>query len=426
MTKVFPFQAWRYSKKAGPTKTLIAQPYDKITAELQESYYEANPFNIVRLIKRKAAPKNGIKSNTYEEAAETLETWITDKVLEQENRPSFYAYFQEFQHPENGQLITRKGFIGLMQVEDYSAGIVHRHELTHSGPKLDRLELTRHTRAHFGQLFMLYEDPEGSVDQSLEQTSTAPPLINVEDEFGTIHKIWQICDSNTIGRMQVAMADKRLLIADGHHRYETALAYSRENPDVPGADRVMMTFVNIHTPGLVVLATHRVFNSLRMFDKSDLLNKLRSHFEVNSFEDLDTLERHMNEVPSDKISIGSVFSGDPLYYLLSEKNTNRGSQTKTCDSENDLDVTILHSLVIERLMGVSPHDVRDLKHIRYVRGLRVAAEEVRSGKAQVAFLLRPVAVEKIAEISFGGGVMPQKSTDFYPKLQAGLTIYRFG
>ena len=222
------------------------------------------------------------------------------------------------------------------------------------------------------------------------------------------------------------MADKRLLIADGHHRYETALTYSRENPEVPGADRVMMTFVNMHTPGLVVLATHRVFDSLRMFDKSDLLHKLKSHFEVNSFEDLDTLEHHMNEAPPDKISIGAVLSGDPLYYLLSEKNTNGDSQTKTCDSEAGLDVTILHSLIIKRLMDISPNDIRDLKHIRYVRGLQVAAAEVRSGKAQVAFLLRPVAVEKIAEISFGGGVMPQKSTDFYPKLQAGLTIYRFG
>jgi uncharacterized protein (DUF1015 family) len=426
MTKIFPFRAWRYSKKAGPARTLIAQPYDKITAELQESYYEANPFNVVRLIKRKDEPKDGLTSDAYEGAAETLKTWIAEKILEQENQSSFYTYFQKFRHPENGQLITRKGFIGLMQVEDYSTGVVHRHELTHSGPKLDRLELTRHTRAHFGQLFMLYDDPEGRIDRFLEQTSAESPLIDAKDEIGTVHKVWRICDSNTIGKIQAAMADKKLLIADGHHRYETALAYSRENPDVPGANRVMMTFVNMHAPGLVVLATHRVFDSLPAFDKSDLLSQLKGHFEVSSFEDLDTFEHHMDEVPLDKISIGAVFSGDPLYYLLSEKNTDGDFQTKTCDSEDGLDVSILHSLVIERLMGISPYDVRDLKHIHYVRGLRVAVEEVRSGKAQVAFLLRPVAVEKIAKISFGGGVMPQKSTDFYPKLQAGLTIYRFG
>ena len=426
MAKIFPFRAWRYSKKAGPTDTLVAQPYDKITAELQESYYRASPYNIVRLIKRKDESAGRATPSVYQGAAETLKNWTAQGILEQDNQPSFYAYFQEFRHPDRSDMITRKGFIGLLQLENYSAGVVHRHELTHSGPKLDRLALTRHTHAHFGQLFMLYDDPKEAVGRLLDQAAVESPLISVEDEFGTTHRIWQICGPSNIAEMRASMLDKKLMVADGHHRYETALTYSRENPYLPGADRVMMTFVNMRAPGLVVLATHRVFDLLPTFDRSDLLLRLNNHFEVHSFEDIETFHRHMNEVPADKISIGVVFIGDSLHYLLTEKSAAEDPQVRSSDATKNLDVSVLHSLIIEQLMEISPNDVRELKHIRYVRGFRAAVEEVRSRRAQVAFLLRPVGAEKITEISFAGGVMPQKSTDFYPKLQTGLTIYRFG
>lgn len=426
MTQIFPFRAWRYSRKAGPIDTLVTQPYDKITAELQENYYRASPYNIVRLIKRKEESTGKTTGSIYKEAAETLKSWTAQKILEQDDQPSFYAYFQKFRHPDSSDVITRKGFIGLLQLENYSSSIVHRHELTHSGPKLDRLELTRHTHAHFGQLFMLYDDPKAAVDRLLDQVAVELPLISLEDEFGTTHRIWRICRSSNMAEIQASMLDKKLMIADGHHRYETALTYSRENPCLSGANRVMMTFVNMRTPGLVVLATHRVFDSLPTFDRSNLLLRLNNHFEVQSFEDIETFHRHMNEVPVDKIAIGVVFIEDPRHYLLTEKNTVEDLQARSSDATKHLDVSVLHRLIIEHLMGIPPNDVRELKHIRYIRGLRAAVEEVRSRRAQVAFLLRPVGAEKVAKISFSGGVMPQKSTDFYPKLQTGLTIYRFG
>ena len=418
MTKVFPFRAWRYSEKAGPPADLVTQPYDKIPPELRESYYNASPYNFVRLVKRKDE-----EDNVYEGAARTLEDWIAQGILEQDAEPGFYAYFQEFRHPDSGGVFTRKGFIGLLEVEDYGAGVVHRHELTHSGPKLDRLRLTRHTQAHFGQLFMLYDDPEATVDRLLDDAALEAPLITVDDEYGVTHRVWRIADAEVVAQIQASMGARKLLVADGHHRYETALAYARENPDLPGADRVMMTFVNMRAPGLVVLATHRVFDELPSFDRTDFLGRVGEQFDVQAFEDTETLQRAMEEAPADNIAIGAVFAGDPRHYLFTEKAAATASGGQQASR---LDVVVLHSVVIERLLGISEQDVRELKHIRYVRGVQAAVEEVRSKRARAAFLLRPVAAEQVATISFAGGVMPQKSTDFYPKLLAGLTTYRFG
>ncbi len=418
MTKVFPFRAWRYSQKAGPPADLVTQPYDKIPPELRESYYNASPYNFVRLVKRKDE-----EDNVYEGAARTLEDWIARGILEQDAEPGFYAYFQKFRHPDSGRVFTRKGFIGLLQVEDYSAGVVHRHELTHSGPKLDRLRLTRHTKAHFGQLFMLYDDPEATVDRLLDDAALDTPLITVDDEYGVTHRVWRIDDAEVVAQIQASMGSRKLLVADGHHRYETALAYARENPDLPGADRVMMTFVNMRAPGLVVLATHRVFDELPSFDRTDFLGRVREQFEVQAFEAVETLERAMEEAAADHTAIGAVFVGDPRHYLFTEKAAAAASDGEQAPR---LDVVVLHDVVIEHMLGISEHDVRELKHIRYIRGLQAAVEEVRSERARVAFLLRPVAAEQVAAISFAGGVMPQKSTDFYPKLLAGLTTYRFG
>ena len=423
MTKVFPFRAWRYSEKAGPPANLVTQPYDKIPPELRESYYSASPYNVVRLIKGKDEAGDAASSNVYTRAAETLRDWTAQGILEQDAEPSFYAYFQEFRHPDSNRVFTRKGFIGLLEVEDYSAGVVHRHELTHSGPKLDRLELTRHTKAHFGQLFMLYDDPEAAIDSLLDQAALETPLITVDDDRGVTHRVWRIADDAVVAQIQASMGSKKLLVADGHHRYETALAYARENPRLPGADRVMMTFVNMRAPGLVVLATHRVFDQLPAFERTDFLGRASEQFEVHACGDAETLRQRMDEVSRDEPAIGAVFAGAPRHYLF----TNKAAETSSRgEARPRLDVVVLHSVVIERLLGVSEQDVRELKYIRYVRGLQAAVEEVRSERAQVAFLLRPVAVEQMAEISFAGRVMPQKSTDFYPKLLAGLTIYRFG
>jgi uncharacterized protein (DUF1015 family) len=285
---------------------------------------------------------------------------------------------------------------------------VHRHEQTLQGPKKDRLELLRHTRAHCGQIFMLYPDPAGEVDALLDQAALAPPLAEVADEYGAIHRLWRITGAEAVQR---AMADKKLLIADGHHRYETALAYRDENPALPGAGRVMMTFVNMYSPGLTILATHRLVAGLDAAVFPDgFLCAAGADFQIREIASLDELKR-VWALPATRAAIGAAIGGK--LYLLTARAATR-----------DLAVAILHKLVLGKALGITEEAVREGRHLRYMRGLGTAVEEARTGAVQAAFLLKPTSVEQVAEIAFSGGVMPQKSTDFYPKLLSGLTIYK--
>jgi len=427
MAQIFPFRPFRYTSKAGAAQKLVTQPYDKISPAMQEDYYAASPYNVVRLILGKTEPGDDGGSNVYTRAASTLENWIDEGVLAQDEEPGLFPYFQEFRHPESGETYVRKGFTGLLRLEDYSAGVVHRHEMTHSGPKQDRLELLRHTNTHFGQIFLLYDDPEASVDPLLDEAAAAEPLVAAEDDSGVRHSVWKISGGDGIGRIQQVMSRAKLLIADGHHRYETALTFARENPGLPGADRVMATFVNLHAPGLAVLATHRVVFDLPEFRSADLLSSAEPFFGIRKMESIEELENRLGEPPAGRCEIGAVFHDDPAHYLLTARPEALDPVLGDLpEREKKLDVVVLHRALIEKGLSISEEAVRELRHIRYVRGLRVAADEVRDGKAQAAFLLRPVPPQQVAEAAFAGGVMPQKSTDFYPKLLAGLTMYRFG
>ena len=409
MAKIYPFQPYRYSEKAGPLSDLVTQPYDKITPAMQEAYLAKSPYNLVRVILGPRQPVDSETDNVYTRAAGFLHIWISSGILAQESEPAVFPYFQEFTVPDSGERMVRKGFIALGAVEDYSAKIVHRHEQTLSGPKKDRMELLRHTHAHFGQLFMLYPDPERTVDAILDEAASAAPLGEVTDEYGVIHRIWKITDA---ARIQELMADKKLVIADGHHRYETALAFRNENPNLPGADRVMMTFINMHSPGLQILATHRLVNGIAGDNFPEgFLKRAALDFKVDEIASLDQLKNAWNECGNRTI-IGAAI-GNRLF-TLEER-----------DARDALDVRILHEVVLGKVLGIDEEAVRDEKHLRYVRGLDAAVEEARQGRAQIAFLLKPTSVQQVADTSFAGGVMPQKSTDFYPKVLTGLTIYKF-
>ena len=399
MATVKPFQPFRYTSEAGDPKNLLTQPYDKISPAMQAQYLAASPYNLVRVILGERDAQDNASSNVYTRAAKHLEDWIRDGILAQDPQPGFYAYFQDFAVPDTNERATRMGFIGLGKVEDYAAGVVYRHEQTLSGPKKDRLELLRHTRAHFGQIFMLYPDRAGSVDEVLVQAATGAPLLDVLDEYQARHRLWPIADTAAI---QALMADKKLLIADGHHRYETALAYRQEHP---AAEFVMMTFINMYSPGLKILATHRVLRNLDGFQAAALLTKARaSGWSVR--EGMPERDAHAGT-----IRIGLVAAGRA--YVLERPRR-----------EQELDVPVLHSEILGGLLGISEEAVRDERYITYVRGLHAAVAEVREKGAQAAFLLDPTPIEEMARIAFAGGVMPQKSTDFYPKLLSGVTIYR--
>ena len=410
MARVFPFRPYRYAASAGPIDRLVTQPYDKISPAMRERYLSLSPHNLVRIILGERQPDDGPENNVYTRAAAHLEDWIASGVLAQDSEPAFYAYVQEFSVPDVPGKLVRKGFIGLGAVEDYSAGVVHRHEQTLKGPKQDRMDLLRHTHAHCGQIFMLYPDPELAIDKILDEAATHPPTAELTDEYEVQHRLWRISDPAAVERITQLMADRKLLIADGHHRYETALAFSRDHPRLEGADRVMMTFVNMHSPGLRILATHRLVNGLANFDAAALIARLGA-----VPVPLERLRTLFATPAPDRLRLGIVIAGHDEAYLVDRPR-----------KPEDLDVRFLHDEILAGALGISEQEVREEKYLKYVRGFDAAVERVRAGEAQVAFLLEPTTAEQVANVAFSGGVMPQKSTDFYPKLLSGLTIYRLG
>jgi uncharacterized protein (DUF1015 family) len=402
-----PFQPYRYTAKGGDPSRLVTQPYDKINPEMQAKYLAASPYNLVRIILGERFPADDDANNIYMRAAKYLDDWIRDGILAQDRVPGLYAYSQEFEVPDTGERATRTGFIGLGKVEDYSANVVYRHEQTLSGPKKDRLNLLRHTRAHFGQIFMLYADPERAVDRLLDGVT---PLLDVCDDYQARHRVSAITDPIKIAAIQEAMSSKKLLIADGHHRYETALAYRNENPGVLAAEYVMMTFVNMHSPGLRILATHRVLRNLGGFDVNGFFEKAARDWTVTQLESTGAIKAALQVLKPGRVRIGVATKGS-VHMLERQRKT------------GELDVPTLHTEILGKLLGIGEEAVRDEAYITYMRGMDAALSQVEN-EGQIAFLLEPTPIEDMARIAFAGGVMPQKSTDFYPKLLSGVTIYR--
>ena len=396
MAKIFPFRPYRYATSAGPLQNLVTQPYDKISPAMRARYLALSPNNLVRVILGERHPGDTDNDNVYTRAASIMNHWIVSGVWLRDAEPGMFAYFQEFVVPDTGERLVRKGFIALGEVVEYSAGIVYRHEQTLSGPKADRIELLRHTNTHFEPIFMLYPDPAGAIDTLLDEAAAATPVAEVADEYGAIHRMWRLGPG---ARIRELMADKKLIIADGHHRYETAVAC--------GSDRMMMAFVNMHSPGLRILATHRLVSGI---ETNGFLEAAAHDFDVAEIATLDALKQAWASA-GDRTIIGAAIGGS-LFKL--EDRFARGA----------LDVRVLHDRLLGGALGINEAAVRDEKHIRYVRGIDAAVEEARKGAAQVAFLLKPTSMEQVAKISFSGGVMPQKSTDFYPKLLSGMVMYQ--
>ncbi|HYP15553.1 MAG TPA: DUF1015 domain-containing protein [Bryobacteraceae bacterium] len=412
MAQIAPFQPYRYAQSAGDLANLVTQPYDKINPQMQARYLSLSDHHLVRVILGERFDSDTEAENVYTRAAKYFNDWIEQGILGKDGEPAFYAYFQQFAVPDSGEMLTRKGFIGLGKVEDYEARVVHRHEQTLSGPKKDRRQVLEHTRAHFGQIFMLYPDPECRIDAILDEAARSSAVATIRDEYDTVHIIYRISDPAKIAQMQQIMADKKLLIADGHHRYETAMAFQKDNPELEDARFVMMTFVNMHSNGLRILATHRVLAGLPDFDPQKFFDKASQSFTIHRFDSAGTLKQLWEQTALDKVRIGVVHAGSTEVVMLER------------DRNGDLDVRVLHEELLQGALGISEEQVRDEHFIKYVRGLENAADMVENGEGQIAFLLEPTTIQQVADTSFGGGVMPQKSTDFYPKLLTGLTIYR--
>ncbi|HEY2458004.1 MAG TPA: DUF1015 domain-containing protein [Candidatus Acidoferrum sp.] len=445
MALVYPFRAYRYNPDVAPFGNVLTQPYDKISPTLQEKYYAADPHNLIVIEKGRKFPNDSEKNSVYTRAAHALNDWIQKRVVVQDAVPAFYAYTQEFNVPGTSIRRTRRGFIGAGKLEEYSAGVVFRHEQTLSGPKADRLELLRHTRTHTGQLFFLYSDPQLRIDAILaEVESSKTPVTLMTDEYGVIHRLFLITDPRYISTIQQAMADQKLVIADGHHRYETSLNYrnecrARAGKATPNAayECSMMTFINTRSEGLTVLPTHRVVGNLRDFSWAAVRRFLEPWFDVEVFaftddaQRLQAQQRFLNRLTSRSAerAIGIYPKSDPgsqAYYLLTLRPGADLAQLLPAASplQRQLDVVLLHQGILEPALGITPQSVVAEANLSYEREASTAFEAVDGGAAQIAFLLNPVDVELVMRVATAGEVMPQKSTDFYPKLLSGITMYR--
>jgi uncharacterized protein (DUF1015 family) len=438
MARIYPFRAWRYNPSAVRLEDVVTQPYDKISPAMQQAYYQRSPFNLVRVILGLPELFDADKGeNVYTRAARDLRAWREQGVLTQEHDPCVFAYSQRFKVPGTDIVKERRGFISLGKLHEYADQVVFRHEQTLSKPKNDRLNLLKATHAHFGQIFMLYSDPAGSVEKILYEGNGAADG-EVTDEYGVLHRIWRVNNPAAIKLLATAMADKKLIIADGHHRYETALNYSKEHapvghakpetgatglpqPPFPEA-AVMMTFVNMDSDGLVILPTHRVVHSLGGLDPGAFRSRAAEFFTIEPLPTADA-QKYVATLQSQNGTAFVAVTKAGALLLRAKPEAMAAALADVPERQRQLDLTQLHSIILDRLLGLDAEKVREQTNLRYLRDAGEAVEQVRNGEADVVFLTNPVTMEQLREVAFAGEVMPQKSTDFFPKLLSGLAIY---
>ena len=429
MAQVRPFRGLRYNPEKVSVEKVVTQPYDKISTEMQDRYYAADRHNIVRVILGRVLNGDSTENSVYTRAAATLNEWRQRNVIERMPAPAFVVYFQRFRIPGTKEDRVRKGFIGLGHLEDYSRKIVYPHELTLAGPKLDRLQLLRHTRTHFEQIFMLYDDEQQRIDRILDQCSQAAADIDVVDEYGVSHLLWFLTDDAVSEQIVATMKDMKLIIADGHHRYETALAYRDEmrgmgnNSSDATHEWLPMTFFNMRSPALTVLATHRVVSKLKDFNSETFLLRAEEFFDVREApRDPAAFAAALKQSGQSRMTIGVATSD--TYRLLTLKPVDLSVVMQgLSEKQRALDVAVLQRILLERCLGITLDAVKHESNIQYVRELDLAMKTVAEGKADVAFLLNPIRLDQMRDIVYDGNVMPQKSTDFYPKVLSGLVMY---
>jgi uncharacterized protein (DUF1015 family) len=420
-----PFRGIRYHpEKAGDLDQVITEPYDKITPPMQESYYQRGEFNFVRLILNR-------EENPYEASRSTCEKWLADGVLVKDRVPAIYPYRQVF--TTNGRTRIRRGITCLCRLEPLEGGRVLPHERTLTKPKEDRLNLMRTTRKQFEQVFMLYSDEKGEITRLLAPIWKWIPDLDATDEHGTRHCLWTVTDDATIHTLRNLMRPKTFVIADGHHRYETTLSYRDEMRKKLGPSNGceafnyrLVTCVNLDDPALTILPTHRVLSNLPGFNMNDFLTKAQKYFSLDARIPLD-------QIPQ-QISAPSVRRGQPVHGFIAYAGGERAHiltlrpsagiarlfpKERSADYRG-LDVAILHAVIIEHLLEVPPEQVEN--YVGYERDWKGAVARVEKGTAQLALMIRPPRSEQVSRVAENWELMPQKSTDFHPKLISGMVF----
>jgi uncharacterized protein (DUF1015 family) len=426
MADVQPLDALLYNSQTTKPADVVTEPYDKITPAMQEAYYKRHPNNIVRIILGLEEPGDNETKNKYTRAAQFFQEWQKQGVLVRAPERAVYAYEQTFELPK-GKLHTRRALIARVRLSEFGEGKILPHEHTLSKPKQDRLSLLRATKAHFGQIFLLYRN---GIDRTVVD-SRAQPLLEFQDENGIQHRLRSVTEATHLKQLHDYFTPKTLYIADGHHRYETALAFRDEMrkafPDAgPEAahEFVMATLVDMNDPGLFILPTHRLVSNVADLDEAKLLAQLKEWFSVEPEQSLDLMLTNMHKAKPGEHFLGLSLSADRHFLLkLNGKKDRSALFAKQPALWENLDVAILHVLILERLLGIDETRLREEANVRYFREPEMAARAVLNGKGQMAFYLNPTRVDEVRAVADARSRMPQKSTDFYPKLPTGLVVY---
>jgi len=429
MVAIVPFSGILYNKETIDSYSQVtAPPYDVIQPQQQEELYAKNPYNVVRLILGKIYDDDSETNNRYTRSAEDFQSWLKKGVLARDEKPCFYVYSQEYEF--NGERINRIGFFARVKLEDFSNGNICPHEFTLAKVKKDRTLLLKECRANFSPIFGLFSDPEGVIDQRLLETSKQPPLATIEEK-GVTHKLWRLEEGSTLGFIPDRFQDKKIYIADGHHRYETALDYYKENgAQVKDSAHIMMFLTNLDSKSLSIYPIHRQVKSPTPFDRDSFLSKVEEFFEVENLPkeaSADQIRTLLEETGKEGIVFG-VCLGKGDTRLLKLKDTKNIIPHLGEDEPEDLqvlDVAQLHTLVMNKILGIDTKNPDHQKYVSYTVNIEEAVDNVEQGTFDLAFFMNATPMSQVRSLAEKGIRLPQKATYFYPKLLSGLVINQF-
>ena len=435
MATILPFKGLRYnSEKIKDISKVITPPYDVISEKERDDYYQLHPDNIIRLILSKELPGDDQSNNKYTRSAESFETWRKEEILKEEAEPAIYIYAQEF--TLSGKKYIRRGFISLVKLEDFQTGEIYPHEHTLAKPKEDRMNLMKACDANLSQVFTFFEDEDATISSFLHKVSEGDPNIDFTDIYGVKNSLWAIKDKAVIEALITQMKDRALFIADGHHRYETALFYrdlvngtkkeQNSNGDSP-ADYIMMMCVSMEDPGLVILPTHRLARNVKDLDPEKIKSSLNEVFDISDMGsdcDADMLTQKLSE-DSHKHKIAMyIGEGDKKFYILTLRDENLLDQILTGEyvEWKSIDTGILHGVIFDRALGIQAKNISKSENVKYNQGVEDSVTRVNEGEYQIAFFLNPTKIGQIKEIATKRHKMPPKATYFYPKLMTGMVV----
>jgi len=425
MAQIYPFQGFLYNKEiAVDPNNVVTQPYDKTSPAMQDEYYRRSPYNVIRVTLNRE--KRDDPDTSYPDAGATFRAWIEQNVLMREEQPAFYPYYQEY--AADGRVYSQKGFIALLDLKNSGSAIIP-HEQTLAAPKRDRLQLMRSLEGNEDLIYMLYDDASLAINRVMDENIAGrAPAIEVTDEFEATHRVWTITEPSALGKIQEVIRSQNLFIADGHHRFETSVNFMREceekgwTPDgVESFDKRMVACFN-SAAGVTILATHRLLRDIPDFDAAELLKNLETHF---SIERLDSAEQLREKMRNERHVFGCYAGGNRFYLLRLNPASLHGSVWRGhSEAWRELDVSILHTLILEQQLGIDEKKLAAQTNIDYARSFDACIQRVADGKYQAAFLLNPTPAEQMQRVAAAGERMPQKSTDFFPKLLTGLVFMK--